>query len=103
MEDRKLTERESLEVITSMIALTKQRYIGDGRILLLFGYLTVAVSALIWILLVIAQNPVWNWLWFLVWIIGGIVAPIKAKKQQIEKGVKRAQAEFPVHGFFEKC
>lgn len=46
MEDRKLTERESLEVITSMIALTKQRYIGDGRILLLFGYLTVAVSAL---------------------------------------------------------
>lgn len=88
MEDRKLTEKESLEVITSMIALTKQRYIGDGRILLLFGYLTVAVSALIWILLVITQNPVWNWLWFLVWIIGGIVAPIKAKKQQIEKGVK---------------
>ena len=44
MEDRKLTEKESLEVITSMIALTKQRYIGDGRILLLFGYLTVAVS-----------------------------------------------------------
>ena len=81
MEDRKLTEKESLEVITSMIALTKQRYIGDGRILLLFGYLTVAVSALIWILLVITQNPVWNWLWFLVWIIGGIVAPIKAKKQ----------------------
>lgn len=38
-----------------MIALTKQRYIGDGRILLLFGYLTVAVSALIWILLVITQ------------------------------------------------
>lgn len=49
MEDKKLTEKESLEVITSMIALTKQRYIGDGRILLLFGYLTVAVSALIWI------------------------------------------------------
>lgn len=48
MEDRKLTEKESLEVITSMIALTKQRYIGDGRTLLLFGYLTVAVSALIW-------------------------------------------------------
>ena len=88
MEDRKLTEKESLEVITSMIALTKQRYIGDGRILLLFGYLTVAVSALIWILLVITQNPVWNWLWFLVWIIGGIVAPIKAKKQQREKGFK---------------
>lgn len=30
----------------------------------------------------------WNWLWFLIWIIGGIVAPIKAKKQQREKGFK---------------
>lgn len=88
MEDKKLTEKESLEVITSMIALTKQRYIGDGRILLMFGYLTVAVSVLIWTLLVITQNPVWNWLWFLIWIIGGIVAPIKAKKQQREKGFK---------------
>ena len=49
MEDRKLTEKESLEVITSMIALTKQRYIGDGRILLLFGYL-------LYRLFVVAQN-----------------------------------------------
>ncbi len=88
MEDRKLTEKESLEVITSMIAGTKQRYIGDGRILLMWGYLIVAVTALVWILLALTHNPVWNWLWFLIWIIGGTATPIMAKKHQRERGVR---------------
>ncbi len=88
MEDRKLTEKESLEVITSMIARTKQRYIGDGNILLLWGYATVAVAALIWILLATTHNPAWKWLWFLIWIIGGIGTPIISNKQQLKNGVK---------------
>lgn len=88
MEDRKLTEKESLEVITSMIARTKQRYIGDGRILLMWGYLTVTLSALIWALVGFTHNPVWNWLWYLLWIIGGTLTPIMDKKMQREKGVK---------------
>lgn len=37
MEDRKLTEKESLEVIASMIARTKQCYIGNGNILLMWA------------------------------------------------------------------
>ena len=88
MEDRKLTEKESLEVITSMIAQTKQRYIGDGNILLMWGYVSVGVTALIWTLLVLTHNPCWNWLWFLIWIIGGIATPIMAMKEQMNKGVK---------------
>lgn len=88
MEDRKLTEKESLEVITSMIAQTKQRYIGNGNIMLMWGYLIVAVAALIWTLLVITHNYSWNWLWYLIWIIGGIATPIMAKKEQRKRGVK---------------
>jgi len=88
MEDRKLTEKESLEVITSMIARTKKRYIGDGNILLLWGYLSVAVAAAIWILIACTHNGVWNWLWFLIWIVGGIATPIMAKKQRMETLVK---------------
>ena len=41
MKDRKLTEKESLEIITSMIARTKERYIGNANILLMWGYLVV--------------------------------------------------------------
>lgn len=88
MEDRKLTEKESLEVITSMIALTKKRYIGDGRILLMWGYLVVAVSILVWAMLAATRQNCWNWLWFAIPVIGGIATPLMARKQQVECGVK---------------
>lgn len=88
MEDRKITEKESLEVITSMISRTKERYIGDGNIMLMWGYLTVTVAALIWILLITTHNPAWNWLWFLIWVVGGTLTPIMARKEERSKGVK---------------
>ncbi len=88
MEDRKLTEKESLEVIASMIARTKERYVGDGNILLMWGYLTIAVTATVWILLAYTHNPAWNWLWFLIWVAGGIATPIMAKKERSERGAK---------------
>lgn len=89
MEDRKLTERESLEVITSMITRTKDRLVkGSGNILLMWGYLIVAITALIWVLLVTTGNPAVNWLWFLIWVIGGIATPIMAKKKRVASGTK---------------
>lgn len=89
MEERKLTERESLEVITSMIARTKERYLlGDGNIMLMWGYVTVGVALLVWVLMAITRNPAVNWLWFLICIIGGIATPIMVKKKQRKKGAK---------------
>lgn len=88
MEERKLTEKESLEVITTMIARTRERYIGDGNIMLMWGYLTVAVTVLVWVLLAITCHPACNWLWFLIWIIGGTATPIMARKKERETGVK---------------
>lgn len=88
MEDRKLTEKESLEVITSMIARTKQRYIGNGNIMLMWGYVCVAVCALVWIMVAATHNPSWNWLWFLIWIIGGTLTPIMSRKLKTDENVK---------------
>ena len=88
MEERKLTEKESLEVITSMISRTKERYMmGDGNIMLMWGYLILTVTALIWILIATTHNQQWNWLWFAIWI-GGIITPIMSRKKQIKSGVK---------------
>ena len=84
MEERKITEFESIEIITSMISRTKDRLVkGSGNILLMWGYLIVAVTALIWVLLVTTHNAAYNWFWFLIWIIGGIATPIMAKKQRV--------------------
>ncbi len=89
MEERKITEAESIEIITSMISRTKDRLVkGSGNILLMWGYLIVAVTALIWVLLVKTNNPAVNWLWFLIWLIGGIATPVMAKRKRIETGSK---------------
>lgn len=88
MEERTLTEKESLEVITSMIRRTKERYIGDGNMMLMWGYLVAVVSILIWVMLVATRQGYWNWLWFAIPLIGGIATPIMARKQQRESGVK---------------
>lgn len=79
MEERTLTEKESLEVITSMIRRTKERYIGDGNIMLMWGYLVAVVSILIWVMLVATRQGYWNWLWFAIPLIGGIATPIMAR------------------------
>ncbi len=89
MEERKITEVESIEIITSMISRTKDRLVkGSGNILLMWGYLIVAVTALIWVLLVTTKNPAVNWLWFLIWVVGGIATPVMAKKERVASGSK---------------
>lgn len=89
MEDKRIDEKQSIEIITSMIARTKERYmLGDGNIMLMWGYVTLCVSALIWVLLIVTHNPAINWLWYLIWIIGGIATPVMAKKHSVKKGVK---------------
>lgn len=88
MEEKKISERESIEIITSMIARTRERYVGDGDIMLMWGYLTMLVTALVWITLASTQNPVWNWLWFLIPVVGGIATPIMSRKRQSKSGVK---------------
>lgn len=89
MEEKKITEAQSLEIITEMIARSNvRRQLGNGNIMLLWGYLTVVVSILVWTLVVITHNASWNWLWFLIWVIGGTVTPIMARKQRVEQGSK---------------
>lgn len=88
MEEKKLTEKESLEVITSMIARTRQRYVGDGRIMLMWGYLVAIVSILVWVMLVATGQNNWNYLWFAIPVIGGVATPIMARKEQRKSGIK---------------
>lgn len=86
MEDKKLTEKESLEVITSMIARTKARYLGSGNILLMWGYLAVFSSILVWILLAATQQNIWNWLWFAIPLIGIPLTSIMARREKRTDG-----------------
>ncbi len=86
MEERKLTEKESLEVITSMIARTKAKYLGSGNILLMWGYLIAIISILVWTLLEATHQNAWNWLWFAIPAVGMPVTVAMSRKEQIVNG-----------------
>ena len=87
MDERNITEAESIEIITSMILRTKGHLVkGCGNILLMWGYLIIAIAALVWALLVTTNNPTVNWLWFLIWLIGGTVTPIMVKRTRRKTG-----------------
>ena len=71
MEDRKLNEQESLELIARMIQNTRRNLVvKSGNIFLIWGYLCAVMALLIYGVIMLTQNPVWNWLWFLIPAIG---------------------------------
>lgn len=80
MDEKRISEQESLAIITEMIARTKQQYISCN-ILLLWGYLVVIVSILVWVMLAATHQQVWNWLWFAIPLIGSPASMIMARKE----------------------
>lgn len=86
MEDKKLTEKESIELITAMISRTKERYIGDGNILLMWGYLVVITAIVVWVLVVATHQNAWNWLWFAIPAIGFPITLKMARKNRERYG-----------------
>lgn len=66
MEDKMLNEKESLEIITRMIQNTKFKMAKNaGMPFLIWGYMTTALSLLVWYLLRETGNYNWQYLWFL--------------------------------------
>ena len=89
MEDKTISESESLAIITEMIDRTKCRlHIGDGNMLLLWGYTSLAVTLLTFITHALTHHQASNWLWFLIWIIGGSASAHICRKHESNKAVR---------------
>lgn len=87
MEDKQLNEKESLELIARMISNTQQNLEkGNGLPFLIWGYTTILVSLVVWYFFSTTGNPDWNYLWFLIPVIGFPTMMRIIRKQ--EKGVK---------------
>lgn len=82
-----MKEKESLELIAQMIRNTQCKLEkGSGIPFLVWGYTTVIVSVLVWYFFSRTHNPQWNFLWFLIPLIGLPSMIFFARKQ--EKGIK---------------
>lgn len=68
MDNKKLNERESLELISTMVrnARTNQRAKINSSILLLWGYVAMLVTLVVWIVKKIDLFPYSSLLWFLI-------------------------------------
>lgn len=83
MEDRKLNEKESLELISQMILNSKKKLeTTGGSLFLAWGYTTALISLLIFILNEMGQSNWILWLWWLIPIIGYSVMFFVLKKKQ---------------------
>ena len=73
--DRKLSEKESLDIITQMINSSKRNMkVGSGNVLLYWGYFTVLLSVVISSLILCTQNYIWSWGWMLMFAVGPVIS-----------------------------
>lgn len=82
MEDKVLTEKESLDLISQMIRNTRSRLEDNSGIpFLIWGYTTVIVAVIVWSLVTTSGNYLWHWLWFAIPVFGGTLWLLNYKKQ----------------------
>ena len=71
MKEHKITEKESLELISKMIQQTKQNLqVGSGNKLLHYGYTAVAISIAVYLICQFTSQMVWHNLWFIMFVPG---------------------------------
>ena len=82
MEERKLNEKESLELIAQMIQNSKKNLqVGRGNQFILWGWLGAITSLVVMGMLMLTNNPMWNWLWFAIPVIGWPMMMWQMKKE----------------------
>lgn len=92
MEERKLSEKESLELISRMISETREQFgRSNGRIFLLWGYLTITVSILVYLLLHVTGSPWIQLLWWLIPLAGypAMLAILRKKEKRVTTFIDR--------------
>ena len=83
MEERKLNEKESLELIAQMIQNSKKNLqVGRGNLFILWGWLGAITSLAVMAMHMRTKNPMWNWLWFAIPVIGWPVMMWQLKKEE---------------------
>ena len=83
MEERKLNEKESLELIAQMIQNSKKNLqVGRGNQFILWGWLGAITSLVVMGMLMWTKNPMWNWLWFAIPVIGWPTMMWQMKKEK---------------------
>lgn len=89
MEDRKLNEKESLELIARMIQNTRRNLdAGSGNMFLIWGYVCALVTLDIWVGIYFTDNQVWLWGFWAIPVLGWLLSWRLLRKRRLEERVK---------------
>ena len=90
MEEKKITEQESLELIARMIESTKENLeVGRGNQFLYFGYFAFVLSIVVFACVKLTHNNHFSGLWWLMFLCWGIVS-WKSTKPTVVTYIDRA-------------
>ena len=82
MEEQKMNEKESLELIAQMIRVTKQSIgSGSGNKFLMYGYTAAILSIVIYALVYFTGNSAWSAGWFLMFL-PFLVSSVREKRNR---------------------
>lgn len=81
MEEKRLSEKESLELISQMLRQTKKNMeVGSGNIFLYYGYSALFISVLVFSLIYYTGNNIWALIWFMMFV-PNIIIQMRNKKE----------------------
>lgn len=82
-----LSNVDALNVVAQTLADNRRRLsLCSGNVLLLWGYVCVVVSLLVWLCLWVFRHPGFNFLFFLIWVVCGTLTPHLVRKQREQRG-----------------
>ena len=83
MENKQLTTKESLDLITTMIGNTRRNFNNKGgTTMMVWGYVSVAVSIAVYLCVRLTLNPAFYWLWFALPVLGFTITFIISSKKR---------------------
>jgi hypothetical protein len=86
MDDKQLTNQQSLDLISSMIVNTRKNFNRKGGMMfVIWGYATAVVAMAVYLCVRLTGNPDFFWLWYSLPVAGSIFTLLHFRKNQ--KGV----------------
>ena len=102
MEEKKITEQESLDIITRMIEQTKQESsIGSGNMFLMWGYLSAIVSLGVFVLMKLYPTVSWGLLFTAIIVVGFIATLIMQRKERKNKNAITTYSTNSINGVWQ--
>lgn len=102
MEEKKISEQESLEIISKMIEQTKQESaIGSGNVFLIWGYLGAFISLVVFAMCYFRQEGGWGWLYTALPVLGFVAAGIVGRRMKKKYATPSTYAGMSIRRIWE--